>query len=800
MKTNLRKYVSIILTFALMLSVLPIRALAASNPVTIRVVDENGAPIEGAVITGTYKGWFGSATNISADDIVEVGNGSYTVYLNGNNNFFYTFTLTISAEGYESNELSFSGNSQDEKEVVLTAITGSEPDPTEPEPTETEPTETEPEPTETEPEPTETEPTDPDADWWDFKLYYYINGNEENPFPSSYAGYSAVGNFGPSGDDIPFVTVSVDINKLKTQYSDVAIYQDGQAASSNYNAWQFVPGTSAPNKSDAEAFWAAVLDCMSAESLEAFEATGIADYFVGYVLKNISYGSGNNLHCDGYLEVTPPVYSIELYMDEVTNSDQSNYVGGLITNKGEEFHTMAEVLTALEGYLGYTITWTEDEYGNPIAENGVYTGAYIHGNHQHAITVQQTNTNKAAEIEGSEIPYEKKSSYYYVAYFVLTIDEEEPMEYTVTYTDGEANGASFYDHTYGLTQNGDTYPTVPAFPYEAAWENHIFLGWVLEGGDGTVLSNEAVQQMTVTQNMVFHAQWEKLFAVVIHTNNTSAESADVFRTYRSNSSQVQDGEFLLNNGVVEVFYDIPTFAYDVHNGYIFKGWYMGTEADAEPMDWNASYTEETHIYAHWIYVGEVAKEEDGKQYESTAYPEFDLLGNQIRTATQDDLPHYGNAAPGLRFVASLSERIFEEMNGIHTENNSGIEYGFVLARADMVSDMLKYKNAFLNGEDTTQSHKYVQNVVCRKAGDGAIVDHYDGEAYRLYTAVITYQNLGSMSLEDAQRVEFIGRAYLRYFDANGLERVHYNNYTGNSNTYGGVKTSYTDVYNLLNGQ
>lgn len=798
MKTNLRKYVSIILTFVLMLSVLPIRAFAASNPVTIRVVDENGVPIEGAVITGTYKSWFGDAINISADDIVEDGNGSYKVYLNRNNNYFYTFTLTISAEGYESEQLSFAGSSTQDKEVVLTAKAGSEPDPTEPEPTETEP-----DPTET--EPTETEPVDTNADWQEFKLYYYINGDEENPFPSSYAGYSAVGNFGPSGDDTPFVTVSVDINKLKTQYADVAIYQDGEEASSNYNSWQFVPGISAPNKSDAEAFWAAVLDCMSAESLEVFEATGIADYFVGYVLKNISYGSGNNLHCDGYLEVTPPVYSIELYMDEVTSSDHSNYVGGLITNKGEEFHTMAEVLTALEGYLGYTITWNEDVNGNPIAENGVYTGSYIHGDHQHAITVQQTNTDKAVEIEGSEIPYEQKSGYYYVAYFVLTVDEEEPMQYTVTYTDGEANGASFYDHSYGLTQNGDTYPTVPAFPYEAAWEDHIFLGWVLEGGDGTVLSNEEVQQMSVTQNMVFHAQWEKLFTVVFHTNNTSAESSDVFRTYRSNSSQVQNGEFLLNNGIVDVFYDIPTFAYDVHNGYIFKGWYMGTVEDAEPMDWNASYTEETHIYAHWIYVGEVAKEDDGKRYESSsAYPEYDLLGNQIRTEVNNPGDHYGDAAPGLRFVASLSERVYQEMKALHTENNDYVEYGFVLAnakaaaaKADGEGYELKYKHGSLNGVDTLQTYSYVANVVCRD--QRPVDDHYAGEAYRLYTAVITYTGLEGDALVNAQNTEFIGRAYLRYFDANGLERVHYNNYTGNAKTYGGVKTSYTAVQNLLNG-
>ena len=628
-------------------------------------------------------------------------------------------------------------------------------------------------------------------------MYYYINGSESNPFPSSYAGYSAVGNFGPSGDDTPFVTVSVDINKLKTKYSDVAIYQDGTVASNNYNAWQFVPGTTAPNVADAEAFWAAVMDCMSAKSVADFEATGISDHFVGYVLKNISYGGGGgNLHCDGYLKVTPPVYSIELYMDEVTSSDHSNYVGGLLTNKGEEFHTMADVLTALEGYLGYTITWNEDANGNPISENGVYTGAYIHGDHQHAITVQQTNTAKAEEIEGSEIPYEEKSSYYYVAYFVLTIDEEEPMKYTVTYTDGEADGAAFYDHTYGLTQSGNTYPTVPAFPYEAAWENHIFLGWVLEGGDGTVLSNAQVQAMSVTENMVFHAQWKTLFSVVFHSNNSASESAKIFRTYRSDASQQQSGEYLLNQGAVDVFYDIPTFAYNVHNGYIFKGWYLGTQDDAAPMDWNAVYTEETHIYAHWITVGEVAKEDDGKIYEHDAYPEYDLLGNQIRVAPKNPGAHYGDAAPGLRFIASLSERVYQEMNEIHAENNDGVEYGFVIAFASAAKDMLKYKHASLNGENTTATHSYVNNIPCRVSGQ-PVDDHYAGEAYRLYTAVITYKNLEGDALINAQNTQFIGRAYIRYFDANGLERVHYNNYTGDSQTYGGVKTCYTEVEQMV---
>ena len=800
MRNGFSRWICLLLCAAIFVGYLPITASAARNPMTVTIEDQYGNPVEGATVTATYKMvLFGSTTKLS--DIAEVGNGVYTVDRDSANSQWYNITVNVSAPGYESATKTVSGSTT-KMTITLTAQEGTEP---------TEPVETEPEPTETEPEPTETEPSvsepeateDPNADWQDFKMYYYINGSEENPFPSSYAGYSAVGNFGPSGDDTPFVTVSIDINKLKTQYSDVAIYQDGREASNNYNAWQFIPGTSKPNIADAEAFWAAVMDCMSEQSKKDFEATGISDHFVGYVLKNISYGGGGNLHCDGYLQVKPPVYSIELYMDEVTNNDQSNYVGGLLTNSGEEFHTMDTVLSSLEGYLGYTITWDEDENGKPIATNGVYNGAYIHGDHKHAITVQQTNTSKAQQIEGSEIPYEEKSSYYYVAYFVLTVDEEEPMTYTVTYTDGEANGASFYDHSYGLTQKGDTYPNVPAFPYEANWEKHVFLGWVLEGGDGTVYSNEEVQAMPVTKNMVFHAKWQAFFAVVFHTNNTNSQNEDVFRTYRSDVSEQQSGEYLLNQGKVDVFYDIPTFAYDVHNGYIFKGWYMGTETDAAPMDWDAVYSEETHIYAHWIRVGSVNKEDDGKIYESDVYPEYDLLGNQIRVATENPNQHYGDAAPGLRFIASLSERVYQEMNALHSNNHNGIEYGFVIAATSAAQSkangndyMLKYKHATLNGEDTTSTYSYVNNVPCR-VPDVPVDDHYDGEQYRLYTAVITYKGLEGDRLTAAQNTNFIGRAYLRYFDANGLERVHYNNYTGNAQTYGGVNTCYSVVQQMI---
>lgn len=785
MKMQGKRIAALALCILLVFGLLPVTANAATA-VTVTIKDEDGNAVTGASIRVTAKR--GNTSLSLSPTIREGNNGAYTVSYGRNIQSNYTVTLEVSAPGYETGSVQIKGN------TTSTRITLVKDEPVETEPEETEPEVTEPEVTEA---PTETVPT---IRWEEFKMYYYIKGTEDDPFPPTYAGSSAEGNFGPSGDNTPFVTVRVNFDKLRAEYPDVAVYQEN----TNSNDWHFIPGTTAPNLEDAKVFWSAVLDCMDEESLQALEATGLSKWFIGYVAKKM--GNGGESHIDGILKVTPPVHSIELYLNEVTSSDHANYVGGLIKNEYDPFHTMSDVLTALEGYLGHTITWNEDENGNPIATDGVYTGTYIENNVEYTISVKQSDRESSlVSFEGSEIRYVKKSDYYFVACFVLTIEEEQLMEYTVTYTDGEADGAAFYDHTYGVVKTGKDDPAVPVFPYEAIHQNHLFLGWILEGGDGTLLSNADIEQMRVTRDMVFHAQWASLFQVQFHPNNTAAEgNQDVFRTYYSHESMVTEGGYLLNAGKVDVFYDIPTFAYDVHNGYIFKGWYMGTEEGAAPMDWNATYTEETHIYAHWIYVGEVAKEDDGKIYESSAYPEYDLLGNQIRVATENPNLHYGDPSPGLRFIASLSERVYQEMKQIHAENNDGIEYGFVIAaanaaqaKADGEGYMLKYKHATLNGEDTTSTYSYVNNIPCR-VPDVPVDDHFDGEQYRLYTAVITYKNLEGDRLTQAQNTYFIGRAYLRYFDANGLERVHYNNYTGDSKTYGGVNTCYTQVNALLN--
>lgn len=351
------------------------------------------------------------------------------------------------------------------------------------------------------------------------------------------------------------------------------------------------------------------------------------------------------------------------------------------------------------------------------------------------------------------------------------------------------------NHYYGASY--DSFPAPEA-------EGYVFQGWYDEDGNKV----ESIPA-TASEGVYLTAQWKPAIQVVFHCNNADALQNDIFRTYYTAGTELPEGEnnlHLTQEDTVSVFYDIPTYEYNTHNGYIFKGWYMGPEEGAAAMDWNAAYTETTHIYAHWIQVGTVNKEaEDTKRYETDYYSEYDLLGNQIRTAKNNPEDHYGDAAPGLRFITSLSERVYSEMNAIHPNNAPGVEYGFVIARttaaqAAATGDdyMLKYKADGINGENNSKTYSYVINTPCRVAGR-PVVDHYAGETYRLYTAVITYQNMEGDVLTAAQNTYFIGRSYMRYFDANGLERIHYNNYTGDSQTYGGVNTCYTQVQQLVDG-
>ncbi len=391
---------------------------------------------------------------------------------------------------------------------------------------------------------------------------------------------------------------------------------------------------------------------------------------------------------------------------------------------------------------------------------------------------------------------------------LLTI-ELQPKRYTVTFDvdftetqeDHVENMASYFV----LSGDSYSYQTGHIWSYDTdisgvvpTRKGYKFLGWYDEN-DNLVTNIDA----SVCENVTVIAKWEKAFKVTFHANNDDI-SYDVFRTYYENGVEVSDENafFLKADGSLDSFYDIPEFEYYTHNNYVFKGWYLDEVDDSRPINWKEKYTEDTDVYAHWILVEDVEKEEaDTKLYDNSGrYTGYDLLGVQIRDIEKENNDHYGKEGTGLRFVTVLSEDVYSQINELSNANKNGAEYGYALAKTDTAKKYaigeaytLQYKGTNVNGKDTTTDYKYVSNVKC-----SGVPDHFNGQEYRLYTAVVTFNNLTDEALANAHASSLVARSYIRYTDANGLLRTHYNNYTG-TNTYSGCSASFDLAKALMNG-
>ena len=100
---------------------------------------------------------------------------------------------------------------------------------------------------------------------------------------------------------------------------------------------------------------------------------------------------------------------------------------------------------------------------------------------------------------------------------------------------------------------------------------------------------------------------------------------------------------------------------------------------------------------------------------------------------------------------------------------------------------LQYKGDNVNGVNTNTDYYFIKNFKC-----SGVADHYNSDAYRLYTTVITYTKATGAELEKQYNERIAARAYIRYYDANGMLRTYYNNYTG-TNFHGGCSASFNMV-------
>ena len=255
---------------------------------------------------------------------------------------------------------------------------------------------------------------------------------------------------------------------------------------------------------------------------------------------------------------------------------------------------------------------------------------------------------------------------------------------------------------------------------------------------------------------------------------------------------------------IEAFYAIPQH----DTNYIFKGWYYDRENnnDTRPVQFGKDkYLPNKNIYAHWIKVEDVAQDAEDT-YGLPAgyngkYGGFDLAGVQIRKEMYDR--NFDKITPGgMRFITTLSMDVVNEINAIQPNN---IEYGYVAATHEgwinyhKDHEKLQYVSETANGIDTSSANAtnenyfgFAKNIDCtsKQTNKNGVVrlDHKNYGEYLIYSLVITYEE--ETSNPDKK---VLARPYIRYTDANGLERVAYSDYRGISNTIGGCYTSYKYV-------
>ena len=301
-----------------------------------------------------------------------------------------------------------------------------------------------------------------------------------------------------------------------------------------------------------------------------------------------------------------------------------------------------------------------------------------------------------------------------------------------------------------------------------------------------------------------------------HINNDEIDdnynNNDIFTSYVKQAI----GKDIKVGDTIEAFYKIPEVKATKTNScpYIFKGWYYDPENDIDthPVTFGTDkYSKD--IYAHWIKVEDVAKdEEDDNELPpgyNGIYGGFDLAGVQVREGIRDTNYGYEKMPGGLRFVTSLNMDVVNQINAIKPNN---IEYGYVAAtnkgwidyhsKDANANRKLQYASTNTNGIDTSSDKAanenyfgFASNIDCtsRKTnGSGKVEkDHRNFNGYLLYTLVITYENVEDE--ESAKNTKVLARPYIKYLDANGLERVAYSEYRGNSNTLGGCYTSYNAI-------
>lgn len=173
-----------------------------------------------------------------------------------------------------------------------------------------------------------------------------------NAIPEKINQAFTAGEFGPSGNNTPYFTVTVNLDQLNKKPVKTYVKNYGRTWYIYYSidsdeSWNPGDNADAANRvQNATNLWEqAILQAMSSTDQKKFENVFGSNMFVGYVLKRENDG----WHIDGILKKDPPVYVVELY-------DQNDQALFAISSNEQKLPgvTYADFKTKVEEALGGT--------------------------------------------------------------------------------------------------------------------------------------------------------------------------------------------------------------------------------------------------------------------------------------------------------------------------------------------------------------------------------------------------------------------------------------------------------------
>lgn len=483
-----RRVLSILMALVLVLGLLPTSALAARGP-TITVQDENGNRIDGASVTVEWTEYYLGWSETKSDTRSTGRNGQVNFPSVGDS----SYTYTVSKEGYgtETGDVESNFWYGNDKTVTLRAENKTVPD---------------------------------SVTFNVYRLY-------ENEIPDEINKDFGKELFGPASDDTPYFKVTVNMKNLLA--IDGMGEPEWKKNPSGNDWWWYVSletitHEAATQDELADWFWDNVLSCMSASDKAKFKEY-FGDSYRGYVLKQES----GDAHIDGVVRLTPPAYTVELYVN-----------GSLVVSNDKEggnTHSVQEVYGLWEGYL-------KDEYGEGSMNWGTMTYTADDGGVYQL--VKDTRYTPNWPIGMNAVQYTQLGDKNFnVARFYVTIEDVTPETYTVEYkwVTGSEQPAGVNLPTAQTNLESLTAVNVDALPTA---EGYTITGWHVANDKSSATVNAG------TNNLTSYASGNK---VTLYAYCEAKGALDVEKTLTSVNGTTYDGTSKVKVG------DVLTYTITVTN-------------------------------------------------------------------------------------------------------------------------------------------------------------------------------------------------------------------------------------------